>query len=256
MVSVHVWVRPPAGSRAHRGVWRRAPRGRTADLLLLAALVVLCTLWLISPFPDASAAGGSRAQTGAFAQPAWFTYTGLFDTTTPITSVIQNDYSVVLVAVSGTAQSVTSITDTAGTSYSKTVGSASNQDTEIWCGQYTAASGSVSVTVHLSGSATFAFTVYVLSGLSGCAGAVTEAAHGSTGAMSVASFTPATGDACIVLGNELAGLSQPNYGQANPFLSDSNGGSGYPNMVGVVAGSQYAVATLRGAWSANDGATT
>jgi hypothetical protein len=146
------------------------------------------------------------------------------------------------------------VTDTAGSTFSKTASSNVNQDTEIWCGQYTAATGSDTVTVKSTASATYSFTVYILGGLSSCSGATVRTNSGSNSVLSVSSFTPATGAACIGIGNEASGAAGSiTFTQPNPFLYENGGGA--PNTSPAFAATHWAVTLLRGAWNANDGST-
>jgi hypothetical protein len=204
------------------------------------------------------AAGGSRSLPGAYAQPAWVAVTGgSTGSSGSLPNVIHNDFVIVLVGFSGKAQTVKAggVSDTGRTSFTKTASSSSNQDTEIWCGQYTAASGSDTVTVQSTASANYVFTVYILSGLSSCTADTSKTGNGGVfgATMSVASFTPTTGDACIGMGNEFTGHASVTFTQQDPFLTDN---AGAPNTSPNFNTNHYAVTILRGAWNANDGATT
>jgi hypothetical protein len=218
--------------------------------LFLALMAGAATLLLVAP-QQANAAGGSKTVN----QAAYVAVTGassLGSAATP--NVIQNDYILVPVGFIGTGQHVSGVSDTGSTTFTKVVSSSTNEDVELWCGQYTAASGTDTVTVTASASASFGFRVIFVAGLSSCTAATRETNSGTSGSPSVASFTPATGNFCEIVASDANGAS-PTWTDSTPFAYDGSNGADTP-FYAAISGNNFVLDAYRGAWNSNDGATT
>jgi hypothetical protein len=228
---------------------------RPAVALALVVLMGASALLLLAN-PTPAAAGGGRSFSGAYSDTPWVPVSSASTgSSASAPNFIHGDYIVVVVGFSGTGQTVKAVSDSASpaTSFTKTSSSDVNQDTEVWCGQYTAASGSDAITVTSTATATYSFTYYLLGGLASCSKDTGATGSGTSAAMSVASFTPNTGDACVAIGDENTGATS-SFTVADPFLTDhSNGGAPSTSAFGVHA---YAVTMLRGSWTSSEGSTT
>ena len=235
--------------KSRRGVGRKG----LLPVLLVVVLTGTAALLLASP-SQANAAGGSRT-----VLPTSYVSVAANNVIVdgPIANVIQNDYILIPVGFAGTSQTVSGISDsTSGatkTSWTKVASSDTNDDVELWCGQYIAASGSDTITVTTSANAAWGLRVIIVSGLTGCSGATKETNSGTASNPSVASFTPATGAFCEAVVSEATGTGGVTWSDSNPFLAESGGGA--PASANP-SGNNYVVDAFRGAWNANDGATT
>ncbi len=217
--------------------------------VFLSLMAGAATLLLASP-SQASAAGGSKT----VGQSGYVTVVGgSTGSTAAIANVIHNDYVIVVAGFVGTGQTVSTVTDTGSSTFTKVASSDVNEDVEVWCGQYTAASASDTVTVKSTASASYSFRAIFAAGLTSCSGATTEANSGTTGSPSVASFTPATGSFCEEVASDATG-SSATWTDVNPFLYVSGGQSAPASA--LTSGTNYVVDAYRGAWNSNDGATT
>ncbi|MDA4122917.1 MAG: YncE family protein, partial [Thaumarchaeota archaeon] len=210
-----------------------------------------------SPQQVSAIGGGQTVAPSAYVTVA----SGVTGSTASTPSVVQNDYIIVVVGFEGTAHTVSTVTDSAtpATSFSKEASSNINEDVEVWCGKYTASSGSDTITVQTSTSASYSFRAIFAAGISSCTPDTTVTNHGNAGSPSVGSFTPNTGDFCEAATSDATGSGSSVWTIGIPFNSQgyySNTASNFVLQSKLTSGSGWVADTFKGDWDSSYGATT
>ncbi|MGD0637916.1 MAG: hypothetical protein ABSA72_07740, partial [Nitrososphaerales archaeon] len=179
---------------------------------------------------------------------------------TVINPVIKNDWLVVVVGLEGIGQHVSSVTDTASSTFSKVGSSATDDDIETWCGRYTASTGGDVVTVTASSSASFSFRVVDVSSVTSCTADSVVAAHGNALDPVIPSTTLTAGDVCfasISYQSGTAGISwELNSPAGQPWVTylGGNGVTTRPDSVDT-SGNYYVADTEKAGWASGTSTT-
>ncbi len=184
---------------------------------------------------------------------------GVTGSTASTPSIIQNDYIIVVVGFESSLHTVSTITDSAspGTVFTQEASSDARQDVEIWCGQYTASSGSDAVTVKTAASASYSFRAIFVAGLTSCTPDSSQTNNGNAGSPSVVSFTPVTGDFCEAATSDATGSGASVWTVASPFNSQGYYSDGVPYLQDqLTSGTGWVADSFKGYWDSSFGATT
>ncbi len=232
-------------------------KSKELAILILFSILAVSVVGL-SHIPQASAIGGGQTVPPSAYVPV---ASGVTGSTAPISNIIQNDYIIVVVGFEGTAHTVSTVTDSASpaTSFSKEASSSANEDIEIWCGQYTASSGSDAITVKTSTSASYSFRAIFAAGLTSCAPNTIQRNNGNSGSPSVASFTPVTGDFCEAATSDATGSASSTWSIVSPFNSQgyySNLGATVVLQSQLTSGTGWVADSFKGDWDSSYGSTT